>query len=87
MSWGQYLLLQRGYWQKQNRQWEEDWRRTRELFWLGWNANAKKEDQKRREQLLPLPSDPKPKKRTKQDQERDTIAFFDALAAFDVSEN
>lgn len=53
----------KGYWQKKNREWEEDWRQTRELYWLLYSVNSTKNNQKSRQALMPLPSDPKPKKK------------------------
>jgi len=76
MSWAQYRLIQKGYWAKYNREWEDGWQQIRELFWLGWNTNTSKSEQKSRHELIPLPSDPKPKKVSPEKQHE---IFFMAL--------
>jgi hypothetical protein len=81
MSWGQFVLLHRGYWKKEDRLWEDRWRQTRELYWLTWNSNVTQEDQQTRHELMPLPSDPAPKfKKLTPEQEHEL--FFAAMSVF-----
>lgn len=81
MSWHQYLLMVDGYWTKNNREWEEGWRQTREVFWLLHSVNSTKANQKSRHALMPLPSDPKPKKK-KMTPEQEHELFFAMLSPF-----
>ncbi|GAB3550172.1 hypothetical protein [Spirosoma fluminis] len=59
MSWGQYCLLQKGYWDRKNREWEQGQMPFRRLYWVLYNSNVEKGHQRTEEQLWPLPSDKK----------------------------